>query len=146
VESPFGKVIQGIRSNEKRMRALGYPVARYKLVCFVIAGTLGGLAGYLYFALTSFVDPTLIDWLQSAQLLVIVILGGLGTLIGPALGALVLIVFIDQMSELTEHWRLYLGVLVLAMTLYGRGGLFGVGARLLGSLGRRRAASGSAAP
>lgn len=138
VVSPFGKVIQGIRSNEKRMRALGYPVARYKLVCFVIAGTLGGLAGYLYFTLTSFVDPTVIDWLQSAQLLVIVILGGLGTLIGPAVGALALILFIDQVSELTEHWKLYLGVVVLVVTLYGRGGLIGVGRQILSALTRRR--------
>ena len=131
VHSPFGKVIQGIRVNERRMRALGYPVARYKLVCFIIAGTIGGLAGYLYFLLTSFVDPTVVDWLHSAQLLVIVILGGLGTLAGPALGALVLTIFIDQTSEATDHWRLYLGVVVIAVTLFARGGLWGFGAQLL---------------
>lgn len=138
VRSPFGKVIQGIRSNERRMRALGYSVGRYKLLCFVIAGTIGGLAGYLYFALTSFVDPTLIDWLQSAQLLMIVILGGLGTLIGPALGALVFILFIDQAASLTEHWKLYLGVVVIAVTLFARGGLVGVASEVARAIQGRR--------
>lgn len=135
VHSPFGRVIQGIKSNERRMRALGYPVGRYKLVCFVIAGALAGVAGYLYFALTNFVDPTLVDWLQSAQLLVIVILGGLGTLIGPMLGALFVILFGDLMAVQTEHWKLYLGVLVVAVTLYGRGGLMG----MLGKIRPKRA-------
>lgn len=145
VRSPFGKVIQGIRSNERRMRALGYPVGRYKLVCFIIAGTIGGLAGYLYFLLTNFVDPTVVDWLHSAQLLVIVILGGMRTLAGPALGALLLILFIDQTSELTEHWKLYLGILVLAVTLYARGGLLGVITRLVRAAGRHRAGTAEAA-
>lgn len=125
VRSPFGRVIQGIRSNERRMRALGYPIQRYKLVCFVIAGCLAGLAGYLYFVLTSFVDPTIIYWLQSAQLLVIVILGGLGTLTGPVIGAAVFIVFADVMAIQTEHWKLYLGILVIVITLYARRGLIG---------------------
>jgi len=138
VRSPFGRVIQGIRSNERRMRALGYPVGRYKLLCFVIAGTVGGLAGYLYFALTGFVDPTLVDWLQSAQLLVVVILGGLGTLVGPALGALVFTLFVDVAAGLTEHWRLYLGLVVIAVTLYARGGLVGVAAELARIVRERR--------
>lgn len=145
VRSPFGKVIQGIRVNEQRMRALGYPVGRYKLVCFVIAGTLAGLAGYLYFLLTGFVDPTIIDWLHSAQLLMIVILGGIGSLLGPALGAMVLIIFIDQTSEITDHWKLYVGILVIAVTLYARGGFFGVAAQLLEAVRQRRKTNGGVA-
>jgi branched-chain amino acid transport system permease protein len=133
VQSPFGRVIQGIRSNERRMRALGYPVQRYKLVCFVIAGALAGLAGYLYFTLTSFVDPTIVNWLQSAQLLIIVILGGIGTMTGPIIGAVVFVIFADVMAAQTEHWKLYLGVLVIVVTMYGRGGFVG----MLNSLGKR---------
>jgi branched-chain amino acid transport system permease protein len=126
VRSPFGRVIQGIRANEQRMRALGYPVARYKFVCFVIAGMLAGLAGHFYVILTSLADPSIVDWLHSVQVLVMLIVGGIGTLVGPAVGALMLIVLIDQTSELTEHWKLIVGALVIAITLFSRGGIVGL--------------------
>jgi branched-chain amino acid transport system permease protein len=126
VESPFGRVIQGIKSNEQRMRALGYAVDRYKFVCFVIGGTLAGLAGHLYILLTGLADPSILDWLHSAQLLMMVIVGGIGTLIGGAVGALVMILFIDQASELTEHWKILVGALVIAITLLARGGIVGI--------------------
>lgn len=126
VESPFGRVIQGIKSNEQRMRALGYPVERYKFVCFVIGGTLAGLAGHLYVLLTGLADPSILDWLHSAQLLMMVIVGGIGTLIGGAVGALVMILFIDQASEFTEHWKILVGALVIAITLLARGGIVGI--------------------
>jgi branched-chain amino acid transport system permease protein len=126
VRSPFGCVIQGIRSNEQRMRALGYAVGRYKLVCFVIAGALAGVAGHFYVVLTSLADPSILDWLHSAQVLLMLIVGGIGTLIGPALGAFVLIVLTDQASELTEHWKLVVGVVVIALTLFSRGGIVGL--------------------
>jgi branched-chain amino acid transport system permease protein len=134
VRSPFGRVIQGIRANEQRMRALGFPVARYKFVCFVIGGMLAGLAGHFYVILTSLADPSIVDWLHSVQVLVMLIVGGIGTLIGPAIGALVLIILTDQVSELTEHWKLIVGALVIAITLFSRGGIVGLaqnlGARL----------------
>ncbi len=126
VRSPFGRVIQGIRANEQRMRALGYPLMRYKLVCFVIAGVLAGVAGHCYVVTTSLADPSIVDWLHSAQVLVMLIIGGIGTLVGPALGAFVLIVLTDQASELTEHWKLIVGALVIAITLFSRGGLVGL--------------------
>jgi branched-chain amino acid transport system permease protein len=126
VRSPFGRILQGIKSNERRMRALGYPVARYKLGCFVIGGALGGLAGHLYVLLTSLADPSILDWLHSAQVLMMVIIGGFGTLVGPCFGAFLLIELIDQTAELTEHWKLIVGVVVIAVTLFGRGGLAGL--------------------
>jgi branched-chain amino acid transport system permease protein len=136
VRSPFGRVIQGIRANEQRMRALGYPVMRYKFVCFVIAGALAGLAGHFYVVLTSLADPSIVDWLHSVQVLVMLIVGGIGTLIGPAVGAFALIVLTDQASELTEHWKLVVGALVIAITLFSRHGMVGlaqkIGARLFG--------------
>jgi branched-chain amino acid transport system permease protein len=131
VGSPFGRVIQGIRSNEQRMRALGYPVERYKFTCFVIGGTLAGLAGHLYVLLTGLADPSILDWLHSAQLLMMVIIGGIGTLVGGAVGAFVMILFIDQASEITEHWKILVGALVIAITLLARGGVVGLFQSLL---------------
>jgi branched-chain amino acid transport system permease protein len=124
VDSPFGRVLQGIRENDQRMRALGYSVSRFKLACFVIGGTLSGLAGYLYFTLTSFADPTLSYWLHSAQILVMTVLGGTGTLLGPAIGVAFITLFIDWASELTEHWKRYLGLVVVAATLFAPGGIW----------------------
>jgi branched-chain amino acid transport system permease protein len=140
VRSPFGRVIQGIRANEQRMRALGYPVRRYKLVCFVIAGALAGVAGHFYVVLTSLADPSILDWLHSAQVLLMLIIGGIGTLIGPALGAFVLIVLTDQASEFTEHWKLIVGIVVIALTLFSRGGLMGLARRIGVHLFARNAA------
>ncbi len=138
VRSPFGRALQGIKSNERRMRALGYSVAKYKLACFVIAGALAGLAGHFYVLLTNLADPSILDWTHSAQLLMMVILGGLGTLVGPMLGAFLLIELIDQVSELTEHWKLVVGVVVVLATLFVRGGLAGLAANLRASIGPRR--------
>jgi branched-chain amino acid transport system permease protein len=139
VDSPFGRVLQGIRQNEQRMRSLGYRVRRFKLAAFVISGTLSGLAGYLYFMLTAFADPTLAFWLQSAQILVMTVLGGLGTLIGPAAGAAALTLFVDWCSELTEHWKLYLGILIVAFTLFSTGGIFAALGRIGSLAGLKRA-------
>jgi|SRR5581483_905264 len=129
VRSPFGRTLQGIKSNERRMRALGYNIARYKLACFVIGGALAGLAGHLYLLLTSLADPSILDWIHSAQVLMMVILGGLGTLVGPMVGAFVFVELIDQMSVLTEHWKLAVGIVVVVATLFGRGGIAGVAGR-----------------
>src|SRR5437899_12875152 len=99
---------------------------RYKLVCFVIAGAVAGVAGHFYVVTTSLADPSLVDWLHSAQVLVMLIIGGIGTLVGPAIGAFVLIVLTDQASELTEHWKLIVGTLVIAIMLFSRGGIVGL--------------------
>jgi branched-chain amino acid transport system permease protein len=96
--APFGRVLVGIRANEARTRALGYDVQRYKLVAFVIAGALAGLAGFLEAARTTFVNPQHLAWQESGHVLVIVILGGMGTLWGPIVGAFVLLLFEDWLS------------------------------------------------
>jgi branched-chain amino acid transport system permease protein len=138
VRSPFGRVIQGIRANEQRMRALGYPLMRYKLVCFVIAGAVAGVAGHFYVVTTSLADPSIVDWLHSAQVLVMLIIGGIGTLVGPAIGAFVLIVLTDQASELTEHWKLIVGTLVISIVLFSRGGIVGLAQSISARLFDRR--------
>jgi branched-chain amino acid transport system permease protein len=102
---------------------------------------LAGLAGHLYVTLTSLADPSILDWLHSAQLLMMVIIGGLGTLIGPAVGAFLLIELIDQSAELTEHWKLIVGVVIIAVTLFGRGGLVGLASALRGRMFGTRASA-----
>jgi branched-chain amino acid transport system permease protein len=115
--SLFGQVIVGIRANERRMRALGYPVFRYKLASFVIAGTLAGLAGYLAAAQFGFVNPELLGWHRSGDALMMVILGGMGSLFGPVLGAVALVLLQELFSDLTKHWLLPMGAFVVAAVL-----------------------------
>jgi len=120
--SPFGRVISGIKENEHRMRMLGFATFRYKLVCFVLAGTLAGLAGWLAAAHDGLVNPELLSWHQSGQLLMMVILGGMGTPSGPILGAAALKVLELLFQGWTKHWQLLLGgFIVLSVLLLPRG-------------------------
>jgi branched-chain amino acid transport system permease protein len=121
--SPFGRVIAAIRSNEPRTRALGYATMHYKLAGFVIAGMLAGLSGYLGAAQFGIVNPAYMSWHQSGQALVVVILGGMGTLFGPVLGAFVLTLLEDFVSELTERWLIVIGAFVIAVVLLLPGGI-----------------------
>ena len=133
LRAPYGRVLEGIRGNEQRMRSLGYPTRRYKLVAFVIASALAGLAGYLDATLYGFVNPAQLGWRQSGLVLVTVLLGGKGTLYGPALGAL-LLAFIEHYGErVTEHWNALIAALVIAVVLFlprGLAGLFQRSARV----------------
>jgi len=104
LKSPFGRVIVGIRVNEHRMRSLGYATFRYKLVCFVIAGALAGLAGYLAGAQYGNVNPDMIGWHLSGSVLMMVILGGMGTLTGPIVGAFAVLLAEILFQGLTKHW------------------------------------------
>ena len=139
LDARFGQAIQAIRENEARMEAIGFPVYRYKLVCFAIAGAVAGLAGALIANLTSFVSPSLLQWTQSGTLMMMVILGGVGYLYGGVLGALVFLVLEEVLSGYTIHWQLGVGVVLLAIVLYARQGLAGLIADLAGP---RRQADG----
>jgi branched-chain amino acid transport system permease protein len=120
--SPFGRTIRGIKENEHRMRMLGYATYRYKLVAFVIAGALAGLAGWLAAALDGLVNPEMLSWHNSGQLLMMVILGGMGTPSGPILGAAALKVLELVFQIWTKHWQLLLGgFIVLAVLFLPRG-------------------------
>jgi branched-chain amino acid transport system permease protein len=129
VNSRFGQVIQGARSNDTRMRAIGFPTYRYKLICFVIAGTMCGLSGALLANNTDFVSPQILYWTRSGDLMIMVILGGMGSVIGPVFGAVVLLVLEEVLSSLTEHWEIILGPLLLLVVLFARGGIDGLLAR-----------------
>jgi branched-chain amino acid transport system permease protein len=130
VNSRFGLVVQGLRSNEQRMQAIGFPAKRYRLVCFVIAGTMCGLAGALLANNTDFVSPAVMYWTRSGDLMVMVILGGMGTLFGPVIGAVVYLLLEEFLSQLTEYWAIIMGPLLLLIVLFGRGGIMGLLGRL----------------
>lgn len=122
--SRFGLVIRGAGINERRIRGLGINATRYQLTAFIIAGGGAGLAGALLAAQTEFVSPGLLHWTLSGELMVMVLLGGLGTLFGPVLGAAVFLLLEEFLAAATEHWMLYMGPLLLLAVLFARGGLW----------------------
>jgi branched-chain amino acid transport system permease protein len=126
VNSRFGMVIQGARSNDTRMRAIGFPTYRYKLVCFVIAGMLCGLAGVLLANHTDFVSPAMMYWTRSGDLIIMVVLGGMGSTFGPVFGAVALLLLEEALSGITEYWQIILGPLLLLVVLFARGGIDGL--------------------
>ena len=133
VESRFGRVLEGIRQNERRMVAIGIATYRYKLVSFVIAGMGCGLAGALTANYLRFVSPDLMAWQKSGEIMVMVILGGVGTLLGPVVGAAALVGMEYVLGGITENWQFFLGPILLAVVLWAPGGIMG----LLGRGARR---------
>src|SRR5688572_1223523 len=148
INSRFGLVIQGARSNDRRMRAIGFPTFRYKLTCFVIAGVLCGLSGVLLANHTNFISPALMHWTRSGDLIVMAVLGGMGTVFGPVIGAIALLALEESLPHLIgvvshvltgkevvaakEYWQLILGPMMLLIVIFARGGIEGLIA------GRRR--------
>jgi branched-chain amino acid transport system permease protein len=134
LRSHFGRVIAGIRVNEPRMRSLGYATFRYKLVGFVIAGAIAGVAGYLSAVQFGVVNPEMMGWHLSASVMMMVILGGMGTLVGPALGAaawMLLELALQGLPEiggvnLGKHWQLFMGAFIVTATLFFPRGLIGL--------------------
>jgi branched-chain amino acid transport system permease protein len=129
VQSRFGVLLQGVKSNERRMVAIGFPTFRYKLAAFVIAGAVCGLAGALFANLTLFVSPSIMHWTRSGEIMMMVILGGIGTLFGPVFGAAAYLILESVLSRLTEHWQAALGPILILVVLFSKSGLFGLVAR-----------------
>ena len=123
VNSHFGRVLQAVKQNEIRMEAIGYPVFRYKLACFVITGALASLAGALLANQNMMVTPSLVHWTQSGSLMVMVILGGTGYFFGGAIGAVVMLVLEEVLSAYTIHWQLIVGAILLGVVLLLPNGL-----------------------
>lgn len=126
IHARFGRVVEAIRENETRMEAIGFPTYRYKLVCFVIAGGICGLAGALLANQNGFVSPKLIEWTQSGNLMIMVILGGVGYHYGGIIGAIVLLVLEEVISAYTIYWQLPVGIILLAIVLYAPSGIVGL--------------------
>jgi branched-chain amino acid transport system permease protein len=129
IRSRFGRVVLAMRDDDARAEAIGFPTFRYKLILFVIAAALGGLAGALMVNQQNYVNPNVLHWTQSGTLMVMVILGGVGTLWGGVLGAAVLLVLEEVVSAYTVHWQFYVGWVLLGIVLYAPGGLVGLLAR-----------------
>jgi len=134
VRSPFGHVLRGIHDNESRMEAVGYTVARYKLIAFVVAGAIAGVAGALYAQLVGSITPDAFLWTTSGEALLMVIIGGTGTLGGAVLGAAAFILLQSLVSSYTERWMLILGLTFILFVLFAPGGIVGA---LRGRVGLR---------
>ena len=126
VGSRFGRVLEGIRQNERRMAAIGIATYRYKLAAFVIAGMGCGLAGALTANYLRFVSPDLMAWQKSGDIMVMVILGGVGTLLGPVVGAAALVGLEYFLGGITENWQFFLGPILLGVVLFAPGGIMGL--------------------
>lgn len=132
VNSRFGNVLVGLRQSERRMAAIGLPAYRYKLAAFVISGMGCGLAGALMANFLRFTSPDMMHWTKSGELMIMVILGGVGTLFGPLIGAAVFTVLESVLASWTENWQLVLGLILLFVVLYTQGGVQAAFARLFG--------------
>jgi len=125
VESRFGRVLQGCKYNEKRMQTLGFNTFRYRLSAYVIAAMAAAVAGVLLANKTEYVDPGLFSWHLSGELLVMIILGGLGSIYGAVIGAIVYLLLEQIFAAYTEHWMVLLGPVLIIVVMYARNGIYG---------------------
>lgn len=123
IGSRFGMVLRGSKSNDRRMRAIGIPTGRYRLTAFVIAGMLCGLSGALMANHNEFVSPAMMHWVQSGDLIVMVVLGGMGTVAGPVFGSLAFLLLEFLLSRVTEYWQIIFGPLLILVVLFAKGGI-----------------------
>jgi branched-chain amino acid transport system permease protein len=130
VRSPFGRALQAIRENERRFIALGRDPRPFKVAVFVIAAVFAGLAGALFAPFRGFASPEVMFWVLSGQGLMMVITGGIGTLVGPIVGAMVFILVQEVLSSYTEHWMIFTGAIFVLMVIFLPGGLVGTARRL----------------
>lgn len=126
VHSRFGMVLRGSRINDTRMRALGFPTPRYRLAAYVISAMLCGVSGVLYANLTQFAAPSFMSWAMSGELIVMVVLGGMGSIMGPLYGAAALLLTEEALKAVTEHWMIILGPAIVAVAVASRLGIAGL--------------------
>jgi branched-chain amino acid transport system permease protein len=126
VASPFGAVLRGIRENEAKTLSLGYNTRRYKIAVVALSYAFGGLAGALYSPFAGFANTELVFWLFSGQVLIMVIVGGQGTLVGPILGAAFFMMLEHQLSAFTDSWALFFGLIFIGFVLFAPQGIWGL--------------------
>ena len=125
INSRFGMVVRGSHSNDARMQAIGFPTMKYRLAAFVIAGVVCGLAGFLLGNLTEFLTPEYMHWFRSGELMIMVMVGGMGTLFGPLFGAFAYLMVEDFLANFTEYWQFYFGPMLILLVLFAKQGLWG---------------------
>jgi len=126
INSRFGMVVRGCKSNERRMQAVGYNTYLYKLTCYVIAGAICGFSGALLGNFTSFISPEMMDWTRSGELMFMIILGGTGSLFGPFIGTIFYLMIEEVLSDITIYWQLIFGALLILLVLFAPGGISGL--------------------
>ena len=126
VHSSFGLMLRAAKQNEERVQAVGHIPNRLYLIAFTISGAITGLAGALFADLNRFVSPTMFSWHTSGEIMVFVILGGLGRVFGPVAGAALYILLEHSLGGLSEFWQIYLGAILLGVVIFARGGLYGL--------------------
>lgn len=141
VGSPVGKALKGTMENEHRMEALGYNTRHYKVLAYTLAGAMAGLAGALYVYKTRFVSPDILGLAISSEVMIMVFVGGIGTLFGPVIGAATFIALQNYVSTYTDRWSLIMGIVFIAIVLYGRGGLISLFKTAIQSLIRKKGKS-----
>ncbi|MFC5523923.1 branched-chain amino acid ABC transporter permease [Polaromonas jejuensis] len=124
--APFGMVIRGAKQNARRVNAAGIPVLRYQLLAYVMSGMLCGVAGLLLANLNAFASPSTLSWAVSGELIVIVVIGGLGSVFGPLLGAIVFLGLEEVLKTWTDHWMVIFGPLIVIVALLGKSGIVGL--------------------
>ena len=124
--APFGLALNALRQSEARVATMGLNPMRIKLLAFVLSGAITGLAGALFADLNRFVSPAMFSWQFSGELIVLIIIGGVGRLMGPVIGACVFVALEHFLGGLTDFWHVYLGLILLGIVLFGRGGLLGL--------------------
>jgi branched-chain amino acid transport system permease protein len=125
VNARFGRVIVGSRFNEQRMRALGFNTYRYRLTCYVISAMMCSVAGMLFGNFAGFISPDIMGWARSGELIFMVIIGGVATFFGPLVGTIVFVLLEEFLSAITVYWHLIFGVMLVALVLFGKGGIHG---------------------
>ncbi len=126
IQSPFGLALRASRHNLDRVKSVGITPFRIQLLAFIISGVITGIAGSLYADLNRFVSPSLLSWQMSGELIVFIIIGGVGCIYGPLIGAIFFVTFEQIFGSYTEHWQVFLGLLIIFTVLFARGGLMGV--------------------
>ena len=125
INAPLGHIFVGIRENEPRMLAIGYATSTYKVLSFTIAGAVAGLAGGLYAIFNGFISPDAVYWTASGDILIMVMLGGAGTLTGPVIGTAIFMLMKNLVSSYSEHWMLIIGVVFISCVMFFPGGIWG---------------------
>jgi branched-chain amino acid transport system permease protein len=126
IASQFGHALVGMRENETRMRAMGYPTRNIRWLTFVLSGGFAGVAGALYALFTGFISPDALSWGMSGMLLLMVVLGGAGSLFGPAIGAAIFLLMKNFVSSHTQHWLLIVGIIFVCCVMFFRRGVWGI--------------------
>lgn len=138
IRSPFGQVLIGIRENETRMKSMGYHTTLYKYVAFMLAGVLGGLAGSLYTTFNGFISPSDVYWTMSGSVLIMVLVGGAGTVLGPVLGATLIVILETIVSTYTELWMLIIGAVFIIFVIFFPKGMVGIWKSVIDKWNKRK--------